>query len=117
MYKTTHGWLYKVIHRELCKKFIFDHRDKWHMLSSEPILENATHKIILDFDILINHLISARRSNILIINHPAKREFEHREKLKESKSKQSTETFLENTKVMMLLIVIKEFNTVSKGLV
>ena len=28
-YKTTHGWVYKVIYWEMCQKFKFDHTNKW----------------------------------------------------------------------------------------
>ena len=30
-YKTRHDWMGKVIHRELCRKFEFDHTNKWYM--------------------------------------------------------------------------------------
>ena len=30
-YKTRHDWVSKVIPRELCKKFKFDHTNKWYM--------------------------------------------------------------------------------------
>ena len=30
-YKTGHDWVGKVIHWEMCKKFKFDHINKWHM--------------------------------------------------------------------------------------
>ena len=52
----------KVIHWEMCKKF------KWYMHNPAHILENDTHKLRLDFDIHIDHLISARRPNLIIIN-------------------------------------------------
>ena len=28
-YKARHGWVGKVIHWEMCKKFKFDHANKW----------------------------------------------------------------------------------------
>ena len=40
----------------------------------EYILENKTHKILLGFEIQIGHLISARRSDPVIINKKKKRE-------------------------------------------
>ena len=30
-YKTRHDWVGKVIHWEMCKKFKFDHTNKWYM--------------------------------------------------------------------------------------
>ena len=30
-YKARHDWVGKVIHGEMCKKFKFDHTNKWYM--------------------------------------------------------------------------------------
>ena len=38
------------------------------MHNPEPVLENDTHKIQWDFDIQTDHLISARRPDLIIIN-------------------------------------------------
>ena len=59
-YKATHDWVGKVIHREMCKKFKFDHAYKWYMYNTALVLENDTHKLQWDFDIKTYHLISAR---------------------------------------------------------
>ena len=56
----------KVIGRELCKKLKFNHTTKWYIHKSESILENELHKIPLDFEIQMDHLISARRSDQII---------------------------------------------------
>ena len=40
-----------------------------------PVLENETYKLPLDFDIHPDHLISARRPDLMIINNKKKREF------------------------------------------
>ena len=53
----------KVIHREMCKKVIFDHTNKRYMHNPTPVLENDTHKHLWDFDIHTDHLISARTYN------------------------------------------------------
>ena len=50
-----------MIHWELCKKFEFAHTNKWYLLNSESILENETHNLFWDFDIQMDHLISARQ--------------------------------------------------------
>ena len=63
-YKTRHNWISKVIHWEMCKKFRFDHINKWHMHNPALVLENDTHKLIWDFDIQTDHLISARRPDL-----------------------------------------------------
>ena len=71
-YKTRHDWVGKVIHWEMCKKFKFDHTSKWYMHNTAPVLENNTHKLLWDFDIHTDHLISARRPDLTIINHNKK---------------------------------------------
>ena len=43
------------------------------MHNPEPVLENDTHKLLLDFDIQTHHVISVRRPDLIIINK--KREF------------------------------------------
>ena len=55
-----------MIHWEMCKKF--DHSNKWFMHNQAPVLENDTHKLLRDFDIHTDHLISTRRPDLKIIN-------------------------------------------------
>ena len=55
-YKTRHGWVGKVIHWEMCKKFEFDHMNKWYMHNPACVLENDTHKLLWDFDIQTDRL-------------------------------------------------------------
>ena len=74
LYKARHDWVDKMIHWEMCKKFKFDHTNKWYMHKPAPVLENDTHKLLWDFDVNTNPLVSARRPNLIIINKK-KREF------------------------------------------
>ena len=67
-YKARHDWVGNVIHWEMCKKFKFDHANKWYMHNPAPVLENNTHKLLWDFDKQTDHLISARRPDLIIIN-------------------------------------------------
>ena len=67
-YKTRHDWVGKVIYWEMCKKFQFDHMNKWYMHNSAPVQENDTHKPLRDFDVQTDYLISARRPDLIIIN-------------------------------------------------
>ena len=71
-YKARHDWVGKVIHWEMCKKFKFDHANKWYMHNPGPVLENDTHKLLWNFNIQTDHLISARRSDLIIINQKKK---------------------------------------------
>ena len=95
-----------------------------------PVLENDTHKILWDFDIHKDHLNSARRPDLIIINK--KKRFckiadfavpaDHRIKLKECKKKDKYLDItrelkkLWNIKVTIVPIVIGVFGTITKGL-
>ena len=68
-YKIRHDWVGKVIHWELCKKFKFDPTNKWYVHNPAAVLENDTHKLLWDFDIQTDHLISARRPDLIVINY------------------------------------------------
>ena len=67
-YKIRHGWVGKVIHWELYKKFKFDHTNKWYTHNPTSILKNDTYKLLWNFDIQTDPLISARRPDLIIIN-------------------------------------------------
>ena len=67
-YKTRQDWVAKVIQWEMGKKFKFDHMNKWYMDNPAAVLENDTHKLQWDFDIQKDHLILARRPDLIIIN-------------------------------------------------
>ena len=49
--KAKHEWVGKAIHWEMCKKFKFDHTNKWYMHNPAPVLENDTYKHLWDFNI------------------------------------------------------------------
>ena len=52
----------------MCKKFHFDLTNKWYMDNLATVLENATHKLLWDFDLHTDHLIPGRRPDLIIIN-------------------------------------------------
>ena len=64
--KTRHDWVVKVIHWKLCKKFKFHHTKKRYMYKPESVLENETHKILWNFEIQTDHLILARKPDLVI---------------------------------------------------
>ena len=72
-YKASHDWMGKVIHWEMSKKFKLDHAKKWHMYNPAPVLENDTPKVLWDFDIQTDYLISARKPDLIIINKKKKK--------------------------------------------
>ena len=67
-YKTRHNWVSKVIHWEMCKKFKLDNMNKWYVHNPAAVPENDTHKLLWNFDIQTDHLISARRPDLIVIN-------------------------------------------------
>ena len=44
-YKTRYYWVSKVIHWEMCKKFKFDHANRWYMHNPASVL-GMTHKLL-----------------------------------------------------------------------
>ena len=119
-----------MIHWKMCKKFKFDPANKWYMHIPAPVLENDTHKLLWDFDIQTDHLISARRPDLIIINKKKKickivdfaELADHRIKLKECEKRDKYLDLarelkkLWNMKVIIISIVIGAFGTVTKGL-
>ena len=72
-YKARHDWVSKLIHWEICRKFQFDHTNKWYMHNQAPVLENDPHKFLWDFNIQTDNLIPARRPDLIIINKKKKK--------------------------------------------
>ena len=72
-YKASHDWVGKVVHREMWRKFQFDHTNKWYMHNPASVLENDSHKLLWDFNIQTDHLIPARRPDLIIINNKKKK--------------------------------------------
>ena len=50
-----------------------DHTNKWYRHNSESVLEYETHEILWDFEIKTDHLISAKRQDLVIINKKKKK--------------------------------------------
>ena len=69
VYKTRYNSVGKVCHWELCKKLKSDHTNKGYMHNPASVLENETHEIPWYFEIKTDHLISARRPDLIIINN------------------------------------------------
>ena len=72
-YKARYDWVGKVVHWEMCRKFQFVHTNKWYMHNPAPVKENDTHKLLWNFNIQTDHLISARRPHLIIINKKKKK--------------------------------------------
>ena len=97
------------------------------MHNPAAVLENDTHKLRWDFDIQPDHLISARRPDLIVINKKKRTckivDFavptDHRIKLKECEKKDKyldlARKLKKNMKVTIIRIVISAFCTVTKG--
>ena len=96
-----HDWEGKEIYWKLCKKFEFDHTNKCYMHNSESVQENETQKILWDFEIQMDYLISAGQPNRVIIKKKKKKKItcqiadfavpaDHRVKQKSKKKEIST---------------------------
>ena len=99
------------------------------MHNPASVQKNDTHKLLWDFDIQTDHLISARKPDLIIINKKERTciivDFavpaDYRIKLKECEKKDKYLNLprelkkLWNMKVTIIPIVIGVFSTVSKG--
>ena len=105
------------------------------MHNPAPVLENDTHKLLWDFNIQTDHLILARRPDLIIINKKKKKKRkrickivgfavppDHRTNLKECEKKDKYLDLarelkkLWNMKVTIVSIMIGAFGTITKGL-
>ena len=66
-YKITHDWAVKVIDWELCKRLKSDNTTKWYMQKPEFIQENKMHEILWHFEIHMDQLIPAKKSNVALL--------------------------------------------------
>ena len=65
---------------DICKKLKFDHTNKWYMHNPAAVLGKDTHKLLWDFDIQTDHLISARKPDLIVINKKKKKKKKKKEK-------------------------------------
>ena len=102
------------------------------MHNPAPVLENDLHEILWEFNIKTDHLIPARRPDLIIINSKKKKRIckivdlavpaDHRISLKESEKKDKCLDLARelkkmwNMKVTIIPIVIGAFGMVTKGL-
>ena len=100
------------------------------MHNPETVLENETHKVLWDFEIQTDQLISARRPDLVIVNKKQKKRTcrivdltvpaAHRESEKRDKYFDLTRELKKkqwNVKVTVIPIVVGALGTIPKGLV
>ena len=67
-YKRRHDWVGRKINWEVCGKIGFDVNEKWYKHEPEKVVENDSWKILRDFTIQTDHVIEARRLDMVIID-------------------------------------------------
>ena len=70
-YKARNDWVGKVIYWEMCRKFLFDHTNKWYMHNPSTCPRKW---LLWNFSKQTDPLIPARRPDLIIINKKKKRE-------------------------------------------
>ena len=67
-YKRRHDNLEKIVHWKLARKCNFEGGDKRYEHEPESVLENEVCKILWDFSIQTDHLIEARRPDLVVVD-------------------------------------------------
>ena len=67
-YKTRHDNVAKYLHWLLCGKYDIQREHYWWRHSPYSVVENNSVKLLWDFNIFVDHVISARRPDIVVID-------------------------------------------------
>ena len=67
-YKRKHDSLGKIVHWKLARKCNFEAGDKWYEHEPGSVLENEDYKILWDFSIQTDHVIEARRPDLVVVD-------------------------------------------------
>ena len=67
-YKRRHDNLEKVVHWKLTRKCNFEAGNKWYEHDPERVLENESYKILWDSSIQTDHVIEARRPDLVVVD-------------------------------------------------
>ena len=66
-YKRRHDNVARIVHWHLCKKYNIERTEKWYEHSPEGVVENAEVKLLWDVNIQCDHLIEARRPDLVVV--------------------------------------------------
>ena len=67
-FKRSHDNLGKIVHWILARKCNFEAGDKWYEHEPESVLESEDYKILWDFSIQTDHVIEARRPDLVVVD-------------------------------------------------
>ena len=71
-YKARHDRVATAVHWCLAKKYGFTHTNQWYEHRAEPVMENEQAKLLWDFNIYTDHVIEARRPDIVVVRKDKK---------------------------------------------
>ena len=120
----------KAIHWDLCRKKGFATTDKWYEHELQPVTENEKFKILWDFTVQTDHIVEARRPDMMIIDKENKLclivdfavpsdhliEIKEREKIEKYQDPKREVQKLWNMKAKIIPIVIGALGTIPKTL-
>ena len=64
-YKQRHNNVAEVVHWKLCEKYHLEKKDKWYKHAPDSVSENDEVKLLWDVNIQCDHVIEARRPDIM----------------------------------------------------
>ena len=67
-YKRRHNWVGSRIHCEICRANGIHVKSNWYEHQPEAFIENVSCKILWDFTLQTDHIITARRPDMIFIN-------------------------------------------------
>ena len=67
-YKRRHDDLGKIVHWKLAGKCNFEAEGKWYKHEPDSVLQNEDYKILWDFSIQTDHVIEARRPDLVVVD-------------------------------------------------
>ena len=67
-YKRRHDWVGRRVHWDVCKKYGIVVNDKWYQYEPGSVIENDKCKILWDFTVQTDHIIQARRPDMIVID-------------------------------------------------
>ena len=66
-YKSRHDNVAAAIHWSMCRKYQIECKDKWYEHRAEKVAENDEVKLLWDFHMQTDHVIEARRPDIVLV--------------------------------------------------
>ena len=71
-YSRRHDTVPKLVHWKLCKKHNLERNEKWYGHCLEGVVEDDDVKLIRDINIQCDHVIKARRPDLILVDKKAK---------------------------------------------